>query len=642
MSVQTSTSLVQYVGNASTETPYPIPFLFLEDSHLKVIVTDESGSDTTLALGTGYQVSGAGQPQGGSIVTTSELDASHKVTISRDVPATQLTSYAENGEFPAASHERALDKLTMLVQQGTRAKGAALRVPETNGDIAELRPQATSVIGFDGTSQPVTYDSAALVAFLNLTQQVSDRPTKTFVDAGARAAAVPDFLGQVGVQVDDKSLWISTALEAAAWQPVISGTSYNNDAYVIVSTSDSAAANGTALLVAYAAAATLAPGGSALSRTNRACVVVPPGNYDLGTSQLLLDAEFVDLVGLTTNRRVQSIHSTTASAGQGTIRQTANDVVIQNLYLANFASPDASYSSATSAAYFPDSDLPATRLKNVEFYTEDSGVGPFSTRAYVTYSGTYEDCVASNVFAGGAAEGSGTAVVSGIFRRCEGGDFSFAGGAGLTLTGQLFDCEGGLDSFGQNGGSIGSGALLMNCRTAAGSFADSTIISGARVINFIDSTGVHYYPTFPVNSGAVVQKVYAEYTGRANFNSAIPLKDLVPTSLQGAEVLSATITPKYADSKILISFQGFAAGGNMVLALFKGTSTNAIAASDTVGPSGAYPCVVSLIHQDSGGSGPITYKVRAGSSAMHFNGTSSIRLFGGTAKATLILEEIKA
>src|SRR4051812_20846720 len=106
MSVQTSTSLVQYIGNASTETPYPITFLFLEDSHLKAVVTDEAGVDTLLMRGTDYTVTGAGQPQGGDIVTTVALAATRKLTIYREVPATQLTSYAENGEFPAASHEK--------------------------------------------------------------------------------------------------------------------------------------------------------------------------------------------------------------------------------------------------------------------------------------------------------------------------------------------------------------------------------------------------------------------------------------------------------------------------------------------------------------------------------------------------------
>ena len=50
---------------------------------------------------------------------------------------------------------------------------------------------------------------------------------------------------------------------------------------ITVNTTTSAKLNGAALIAAYAAAKALLPNGAALSATNRACVIVPPGKYDL-------------------------------------------------------------------------------------------------------------------------------------------------------------------------------------------------------------------------------------------------------------------------------------------------------------------------------------------------------------------------
>ncbi len=73
-----------------------------------------------------------------------------------------------------------------------------------------------------------------------------------------------------------------------------------SDSKIIVERGVTAAGSGDNLVAAYAAASALTPGGAALSVTNRACVLIPPGDYDLSTyaDGLEVDTEFVDLVGL--------------------------------------------------------------------------------------------------------------------------------------------------------------------------------------------------------------------------------------------------------------------------------------------------------------------------------------------------------
>ncbi|GAT35624.1 virulence protein PGP3-D [Terrimicrobium sacchariphilum] len=223
MSVQSDTSRIQYSGNASTVTPYPVPFYFFDDTDLRVVVTTSGGVDTTLALGTDYAVTGAGVEAGGSLTTTAAIPNTSKVTIFRQVPMTQTTVYEENSDFPAKSHERALDRATMLAQQNSRTVGRSLKVRESDGAKNDLTTVANSVIGFGGDSQPRTFTPAQLAVWLNLTQQVFGQGTKTWLTNSDRASAKPDFLGQVGVQLDNASLWVANGTSAGNWTDPVPG-----------------------------------------------------------------------------------------------------------------------------------------------------------------------------------------------------------------------------------------------------------------------------------------------------------------------------------------------------------------------------------------------------------------------------------
>ena len=134
MAVQSDTSRVQYTGNYSTATSYAVPFVFLENSHLSAIAkVTATGAESVVTL---TNHTGAGNINGGTVRTAVAVPATSTLTITRTVPATQTTQYQEGGDFPAASHERALDKLTMLGQQIARSIARTVRLsdsaPETN------------------------------------------------------------------------------------------------------------------------------------------------------------------------------------------------------------------------------------------------------------------------------------------------------------------------------------------------------------------------------------------------------------------------------------------------------------------------------------------------------------------------------
>lgn len=209
--------------------------------------------------------------------------------------------------------------------------------------------------------------------------------------------------------------------------------------FVVVQSADSATQNGTNLLAAYAAAKLLTPNGAALSATNRASVIIPPGVYDLGSTALTLDTQYVDIIGLTSDYRSQHIKGTPAATNSGVIVQTANDVHISNLtaeILTAYGTPNGD--STDSAAYFPSTNLNNTVVENVYFKGNDGSSSVlWSTRLATEYSGTFTNCIGES-----AAFGD---IASGMFTDCTGGNFAF--GSGGATSGTFNHCTGGAFSF---------------------------------------------------------------------------------------------------------------------------------------------------------------------------------------------------
>jgi hypothetical protein len=116
MTVTTTSARVSYAGNGSTTT-FTIPWYFLTAADLRVIRRSALGAETVLALSTNYTVSGAGNPNGGSVTLATAPASGETVTIIRDPVIQQATDYLPNDPFPAESHERALDLLTMAAQR---------------------------------------------------------------------------------------------------------------------------------------------------------------------------------------------------------------------------------------------------------------------------------------------------------------------------------------------------------------------------------------------------------------------------------------------------------------------------------------------------------------------------------------------
>lgn len=173
----------------------------------------------------------------------------------------------------------------------------------------------------------------------------------------------------------------------------------------------------------------------------------------------------------------------------------------------------------------------------------------------------------------------------------------------------------------------------------AGIPPDGSITTAMLIDNSVDYS--------KVAAGAIVGRAYGEYNGYATLTAAIPIDDTVPQIGEGTEVLSVSYAPKSAANRVRVRFVAavWVNGPDHVIgALFNGAS-DAIATEAVAVEGAEYWNNLVLEHEYVPGStSPIAFSARIGKSgtSVYLNGSGSGRRFGGTMKATMVVEEIKA
>lgn len=108
MTIETQGNKRSWTGDGSTTVyAYPYPFITKEDIEVYldgVLQSDGYSIQTLSSYNNGANIIFDSAPEDGVIVL-----------IRRNIEITQEVSYPENGEFPAKSHEGALDKLTLIL-----------------------------------------------------------------------------------------------------------------------------------------------------------------------------------------------------------------------------------------------------------------------------------------------------------------------------------------------------------------------------------------------------------------------------------------------------------------------------------------------------------------------------------------------
>jgi len=140
----------------------------------------------------------------------------------------------------------------------------------------------------------------------------------------------------------------------------------------------------------------------------------------------------------------------------------------------------------------------------------------------------------------------------------------------------------------------------------------------------------------------VLQVVTASTGSLVTLSTALPYDDTIPQNTEGDEIITATITPKYATSLLEISFYagmlylGGAYGG---VALFQDSTANALAAK--VFFTQHSPDTTMIYYMVSGTTSPTTFKIRGGkpSGTGYCNGASGARKYGGACSTILKIVE---
>lgn len=227
----------------------------------------------------------------------------------------------------------------------------------------------------------------------------------------------------------------------------------------------------------------------------------------------------------------------------------------------------------------------------------------------------------------------------------------------LRFTGTTFTFQGqlGTTKVGSNIILDSTGFIrLAEISAPASASADTTRIyakdfGGVTELYYNDNNGVEYVISPP---GAVVGRAYGEYTGTTTFSGTIPFDDTIPQSGEGDQIVTATITLQKSTNRVRARFMGFCANQgstvpSITVAIFCSTSANALNAclqsNDNDAPAVNFCTVEIEVEHAPGSVGPLTYQVRTGGGGNNyqFNGTMSGRVFGGAARATLVLEEIQ-
>lgn len=190
MTVSTTTSRIVYAGNGVT-TIFAFPYRFLVNGDLELTLFAADGTSETLVLTTDYTVTGADSDAGGSVTMVVAPAVGETLVIRRIVDLTQETDYISGDAFPAESHERALDKLTMSDQQLQEQVDRSLTVPlddvTFSGQLPPIVAERFLRINDSGTA-------IELVDALNAGELVVSPFIETLLD-DANAAAARTTLG---------------------------------------------------------------------------------------------------------------------------------------------------------------------------------------------------------------------------------------------------------------------------------------------------------------------------------------------------------------------------------------------------------------------------------------------------------------
>lgn len=179
MTISDQTTRELFTANGAT-TSFAFNHPFKTSAEITVThLAAATGVETVLTNPANYSVSGTAvnneYPSGANIVTVLTYPSGDKLRVERTTNATQSADYSTSGSFPAETHERALDKLTMLVQEMKTTLLRALKVKTTSAlTNPELpTPEANQILRWNSGATALE-NATALEASLSSSYTAAD------------------------------------------------------------------------------------------------------------------------------------------------------------------------------------------------------------------------------------------------------------------------------------------------------------------------------------------------------------------------------------------------------------------------------------------------------------------------------------
>jgi hypothetical protein len=156
MTVSSLTVKNSYNGD-NTTTAFSFTFPIHGGNELQVIERSALGTETVKSLNTHYTITDNGAA-GGTVTFGTAPATGTTIVLLRDTSLTQEVDYVSNDPFPAETHEGALDKLTLQVQEVQEEVNRSLKISRTNTMTnteftTSPSDRASKVLSFDSSGE---------------------------------------------------------------------------------------------------------------------------------------------------------------------------------------------------------------------------------------------------------------------------------------------------------------------------------------------------------------------------------------------------------------------------------------------------------------------------------------------------------
>lgn len=215
MSVASEVTNVSYPGNSSTTVEYPVIFEVTDGSFIKAGVKPVDGAFAELPS---WEFTVIVKPDGSFAVTTNPaIPATSTLVIWREMPLTQPTELPLAGRLPSTALEGGLDRLTMQVQQLADEVARCVKLDRSAGPQGAFPVTPDTLLGVDANGAWTSFGPTKVRELALLAAIDAGNPIATWATEGDRASTPPDFVGQIGAQRDDKSLWVGNSTTGGDW-----------------------------------------------------------------------------------------------------------------------------------------------------------------------------------------------------------------------------------------------------------------------------------------------------------------------------------------------------------------------------------------------------------------------------------------